>query len=236
MYCPNCDMEFVDGVTICTDCGRALVEKEEWLAQKKTQDELEDQKSNDKKQKQIREVKEALDSMTEEEYEAMRERQEALKEMMKEPSVYVNRKDKAADNRSSAIALSIVGVFLAVAAVLMWTGVLFDPGVIINIAVTLFAALCIGGAIISFSKAKKYSSQIDEEEDMGNMIIDAFLESNTAEEIDSHIANKELLKEEELVLERMKYIQDKLSCEYNIPDQSYNAMIAEEIFEKLFEQ
>ena len=24
-YCPKCDMEFVDGMTVCTDCGGPLV-------------------------------------------------------------------------------------------------------------------------------------------------------------------------------------------------------------------
>ena len=28
-YCPKCDMEFIDGITVCTDCGGALMESEE---------------------------------------------------------------------------------------------------------------------------------------------------------------------------------------------------------------
>ncbi|MFR8777766.1 MAG: hypothetical protein ACLVF9_03610 [Enterocloster sp.] len=28
-YCPKCDMEFVEGVTVCTDCGGPLVESRE---------------------------------------------------------------------------------------------------------------------------------------------------------------------------------------------------------------
>ena len=28
-YCPKCDMEFVDGITTCSDCGGDLVESQE---------------------------------------------------------------------------------------------------------------------------------------------------------------------------------------------------------------
>ena len=28
-YCPKCDMEFIDGITKCSDCGGPLVESEE---------------------------------------------------------------------------------------------------------------------------------------------------------------------------------------------------------------
>ena len=28
-YCPKCDMEFVEGMTVCTDCGGPLVESKE---------------------------------------------------------------------------------------------------------------------------------------------------------------------------------------------------------------
>ncbi len=28
-YCPKCDMEFIDGITICSDCGGQLLESKE---------------------------------------------------------------------------------------------------------------------------------------------------------------------------------------------------------------
>ncbi|MEG2297842.1 MAG: hypothetical protein RSC13_09460 [Clostridium sp.] len=28
-YCPKCDMEFIDGITVCSDCGGPLLESKE---------------------------------------------------------------------------------------------------------------------------------------------------------------------------------------------------------------
>ena len=28
-YCPKCDMEFIEGITVCSDCGSALMESKE---------------------------------------------------------------------------------------------------------------------------------------------------------------------------------------------------------------
>ena len=28
-YCPKCDMEFIDGITVCSDCGGPLMESKE---------------------------------------------------------------------------------------------------------------------------------------------------------------------------------------------------------------
>ena len=67
---------------------------------------------------------EAINNLTEEDLEQIRERQEAYSEMMREPSVYVNDKDKYSDNQSSGVALVIVGVIIGIGAVLMWAGIM----------------------------------------------------------------------------------------------------------------
>lgn len=36
-YCPHCDMEFIDEVEICTDCGRPLVDMETWQKEQEEQ-------------------------------------------------------------------------------------------------------------------------------------------------------------------------------------------------------
>ena len=37
-YCPKCDMEFVEGITACTDCGGPLYESEEAYKMKKKEE------------------------------------------------------------------------------------------------------------------------------------------------------------------------------------------------------
>lgn len=37
-YCPKCDMEFVEGITVCSDCGGPLVESEEIYKKRKMEE------------------------------------------------------------------------------------------------------------------------------------------------------------------------------------------------------
>jgi len=155
--------------------------------------------------------------------------------MMREPSVYVDEKEKYANNASAAIALLIMGIIIAVCAVLMWIGILPDLGMIMKIALTGFALICLIGAVISTKNARKYKGEIAAEEDREQQIMDSFLAKYTKEDIISAVPAGELT-EEELAIERMNYIQDKLSCENDIPDKTFSAMLAETLYEKLFEE
>ena len=238
MYCPNCDMDFVDGVTVCTDCGAPLVDKEVWMAEQKAAAEaeaLKEQKEREEQKKQEQEAKTAWTELSDEDKQQILERQAALREMMKEPAVYVNKKDKYTDNQSSAVALLIVGILLAIAAVLMWTGVLPDLGLIMKLALTAFAVVCLAGAVISRNKAQEYKGTIAEEENKEKKLIDDFITEHSREEIDDAVNNTSLMPEE-LAIEKMNYIQDKLMIENDIADKAYAAMIAEEIYSKLYEE
>lgn len=218
MYCPNCDMDFVDGVTVCTDCGAQLVDKEVWKAE---QAELAKKKAEEI-EKQNEELSEVLERVNE------------VRKEMSEPTVYVNGEEKYIDNKSSGIALLIVGIGLGAFAALLWFDIIGSLGIIFKVAVTAFAALCLIGAIISFAKAKSYKGEISEEANRDQNIIDSFMSKYTKEDIVNAVGHLDL-REEELAIERMNYIQDKLSIENDIPDKSYSAMLAEEIYTRLFE-
>lgn len=231
MYCPHCDMDFVEGVTVCSDCGAELVDKETYLAEQAEIAAAEEAQAA----KEAEEKLEAINNLTEEDLEQIRERQEAYSEMMREPSVYVNDKDKYSDNQSSGVALVIVGVIIGIGAVLMWAGILPDLGIIMKIALTGFAVLCAAGAVISFKKAKEFKNDIALEEDKEKELIDSFLEKYDREAVANAVTPRDLT-EEELALERMNYIQDKLSVENDITDKAFAAMLAEEIYTRLFEE
>lgn len=238
MYCPHCDMDFVDGVTVCSDCGAPLVDKERWIAEQKAAAEekaLSEEKELEEKKRQIEEAKTAWEELPDEDRQQLMERQAALREMMQEPAVYVNKKDKYTDNQSSAVALLVVGILIAIAAVLMWTGVIPDLGMIMKIALTVFALVCLAGAVISRKKAQEYKETIAEEENNEKQLIEDFIDEHSKEEIDDAVYKPSLMPEE-LAIEKMNYIQDKLTIENDITDKAYAAMIAEEIYTRLYEE
>ena len=226
MYCPKCDMDFVDGVTVCTDCGSELVDKEEYLRE---QEEKANAVAAELEEKRM-------------EYEALEldpEIQEALEErkrMAAEPATYKHQKDKYADNKSSAIAFLIVGVILAALAAIAWLGVI-KLGLPFNIAATAFAASCLILALITNIKADKMKGSIGEEDNFRDEVFNKFLEAYTAEDIDAKVnsSNSDELSDEELALEKLNIIQDILTNENDIPDQTFAAEIAEDLYAKLYE-
>lgn len=110
-YCPKCDMEFVEGVTVCTDCGGPLVESREAAQAQKAAE------------------KEKLEQEMRLRYEEM---QKAAKEMEKQPArqpvgTYVKKEQRYEDMNSSASAFFLVGGVLALIAAVSLLGYLPLP-------------------------------------------------------------------------------------------------------------
>jgi len=227
MYCPKCDMDFVDGITVCSDCGTTLVDKAEYFKA------LEEKKAEETA-KAEEELKARADEMraVAEDPEVLAERLAAIKEIYAEPATYETKAESYVDNRSSAGAFLFVGVMLTIFAGLLWSGVI-NLGIIMNLVATAFAIICFGIAFMSLNRARKYKVQAEAEEQQTMEIIDGFAANVTVEDIDKYVEKD--IPEEEKALVRLQIIRDAILEKTEITDKAYADMLADEIYTKLYE-
>jgi hypothetical protein len=160
-YCPDCDMEFYDEVEVCTDCGKPLVDKDEYFKEK-AEREAEEERRREEALAKMEELAELEEKTVDSERTAARPPRPAS-------GVYVTRTEKYEDLTSSASAFRVVGAILAVLAVLSWCSALKLPiGIPANpIFRLMVTALAIGAIVISVktaSDAKTVKGQIGEEQ------------------------------------------------------------------------
>ena len=252
-YCPKCDMEFVEGITVCTDCGGPLYESEEAakaaIAEERAKErarELAREKAMYEeylKKDGARDDDSEEDAPTEEELRALEEevRRRAQQILPPEPvHVYVDKSQKYDDLKSSASAFLLVGGALLIISALCWAGIINIPmapvsKLIFQGALTVMGVFSLIVFARTNSSAKKLAPQIAEEKTHTHDILDWFLGQYTAENIDSAISGPEDLSEEELSLKRFQVIQDLLVTGQDLPDQAYVDALSEEIYSKLFE-
>ena len=120
-YCPKCDMEFVQGVTVCTDCGGPLYESEEaYKAAKKESDEKQMAEQAAQMAALQAMMEEELAEASEQGEETGKEPEELAKKSYVHPGVYVDAAQKYEDMKSSASAFYLVGGLTAAGSVLCW--------------------------------------------------------------------------------------------------------------------
>ncbi len=226
-YCPKCDMEFVEGVTVCTDCGGPLVSsKEEYERQKREEEETAEKEL----QKHIYDAAENAGAIP------------AVAPGRRAPDVYVSKAERYEDYSSSATAFIIVGILALVAAVLGFMGVLPLPfyGSFKTVMLVLIALLGIASfavALNSFSKARNMKGAVTEEKVKTDELTESFLEDYSASAIDDMVnsENPADLAPEERTLKRLLIIQDIIITGNDITDQAYVDELAEEIYDRLFD-
>ena len=235
-YCPDCDMEFIDSVQTCTDCGKILVDKDKYFEGKAAREAEEAKAEEDRR-------REMLESMTEEEKEAMKEAMEEAEQQTRgrhrgaipEPTVYVTRAERYEDLKSSASAFWIVGAALIILAVASWAGIL-PVNIILKLMFTVLAAVSLFIAWKTGEDAKTVKGQIKEEAEVTEQLIKWFLENYTPEQIDEIVTRENgELQDEVLALKRIALIQDIYVTQYDLADQGYVDALAEEVYGQLFE-
>lgn len=233
-YCPDCDMEFYDEVEICSDCGKPLIDKDEYL-KGKAEREAEEQLRREQELAKLEELAALEKDTVDAERTAERPPRPAS-------GVYVTRSEKYDDLNSSASAFRVVGAILAVLAVLSWGTALHLPvGIPSNPIFRIMVTVMAVGAIVISAKtsadAKTVKGQISEEEQTTESLIAWFLETYTPEQVDETVLreNGKDLREEEFALKRFNFIQDTFITTFDLADQGYVDALAEEVYAKLYE-
>lgn len=233
-YCPKCEMEFVDGITVCTDCGGPLAEsREAALAAARQQKQL-------KEQKQLEEM--------EKHEETHVKQQEWLNLPDIEPvRVYESKAQKYDDLKSSAQAFLIVGGILLAASLACQAGVIRLPmagssGLIFQGTLTAMAVFSLAVFVKTSRQARQLQPEINREKEETQEILRWFLDTWTPEEIDARILKETSLSlretslsQEELSLRRFQVIQDCLVTGRDLPDPAYVDALCEELYGRLYE-
>lgn len=230
-YCPKCDMEFVEGIEKCTDCGGPLLESKEAAdalkaeAMKKQQDAMRMQ------------YEKALAAAAKMEAEA-----QTAPRRSAPARAYVNKEQKYEDMSSSATAFFIIGGALIAASVLILTGIINLPmyGIMKYIFQGMLIVMAAGSLAIAFSSrksAKVLKTEAVDEEKETQEIVQWFVDSYSAKTLDKQIQAEESgLSEEEMSLRRFDLIQDYLITNRDLPDQSYVDALCDMIYSRLYEE
>lgn len=235
-YCPKCDMEFVQGVTVCTDCGGPLYESEEaYKAAKKESDEKQMAEEAAKMAALQAMMEEELANASEQGEETGKKPEEMAKKSYVHPGVYVDAAQKYEDMKSSASAFYLVGGLTAAGSVLCWLNVLPLP-IVAKAALTLIAAGSLVVAVKTTHSAKAFLPEIAKEKERTQSIIQWFLDTYTGADLDNAIGtDAQSLSSEEVSLKRYELIQDYLITNHDLPDQTYVDALSEEIYGKLYD-
>ena len=246
-YCPKCDMEFVEGVSFCSDCKGPLLSSPQEAkalqeeAEKKALEEAKNFFRDNFPESRLSEETLSETSLSEEPLseeplseEPSSERflteedlpEEILQEIIRPkkqqrpPStVYVKKSERYQDMKSSASAFLLIGCTALLLSVLIFTGIIPLSGM---------NQISFGGVLGIMGNQKTRE------------LIDRFLKTHSAEELDEKL-NNELNGEdddrlEERSLKRFSLIQDYLAIENDLPDQAYIDALSEEIYSRMFEK
>lgn len=234
-YCPRCDMEFIDGITVCSDCGEPLAASIEAAGEAlREQQELARQEFELTQHELLQQSAEDFlywDGDSDEEETSINAPSE----------VYVNKAQKHKDLTSSASALYLTGAVMLAISAAFWFGILILPDfsafqiTAFTSILTVLGILALAAAVHSTISAKALKPQIEDEIQNTQKLIQWFLHTYTGEDIDNAVHDASELKPEELSLRRFSIIQDYLITNHDLPDHAYVDMLTEELYTKLYE-
>ena len=244
-YCPKCDMEFIDGITKCSDCGGPLLESKEVAdAMKK--------KAKEKEMEKQRAQYEAMQAaMAEQAAMAKAQAEKAAANGQPMPQMqrrqvrgsraYVNKAQKYEDLKSSATAFYLVGGVLTAACILLWTGIVNLPmygfGKYLTQGVlTVMGVWMLIVAVKTTQSLKDFKGELNEDQKEAKEIVEWFAKTFSPAKIDQAIIHDfGELEPEDLSLKRFYIIHDLLITHKDLPNEDFVDMLCEEIYNKIYE-
>ena len=162
-YCPKCDMEFVEGIKVCSDCGGPLVESKE----------VADAMKQKEKEEQLAVMAQEMDPFSGEMAKTEDADPDEISSAKKKPAdeivhAYVDKGQRYEDMSSSASAFFLVGGVLAVGAALCLLGVFHLPmegfqKYIFEGALVILAVASLVVAVSSRKRAAELKVEADDE-------------------------------------------------------------------------
>lgn len=228
-YCPKCDMEFIEGITVCSDCGEPLAEsKEAAAAMKKQEQELATEWDKEREDEWAENLGGDNNEDTDKTVPPLFAR------------AYVTKAQQYDDLKSSATAFFLIGGVMVVVSILFWLGLVKLPfagssRILSQGVMTVLGLVFLYIGFTSDKSAKTVHSQIDEEEMVTRQLIEWFAGSYSADELDQRIVQDYgEISPEEHSLKRFGLIEDILITNHDITNQSYVDSLVEEIYAKVF--
>ena len=226
-WCPKCETEYREGITVCADCGSQLVE---------------DLTLEGKEEEKHQTMEEMMQNMNEEEVklfleESKKEAMERRKRLAEGPGVYVESSKKAQDFKSGGVSLLFVGGVGIILIILVLLGVIplhmniFSKYLVLGVMGTLFILFVVMG-FLSVKSYRKFEIKASEEDNLTKNLTSWCKENLTKELIDSDL---EEAADELLYFVRTEKMKEIVSEKFMNLDAAFLDSFIDDIYPEIFE-